>query len=249
MEAILLAAGLGTRLRPLTDSRPKALVELEGTTLLELNLRNLSAQGIRHVVVNVHHFADQIVDFIGTHHWGLPVSISDERELLLDTGGALKRASRLLRGDGPVLVHNVDILSDIDFAEMGHLHSRHANLVTLAVSARTTRRQLLFAPNLQLVGRQTGDASTREWCTQPYDDVTPLAFSGISILSPQLFPLLPADDHPFAIIPEYMRLALHHRIEAYPHSATSWMDVGKLDALPQAAALVATLPNYQPTRP
>ena len=228
MEGFILAAGLGTRLRPLTDDRPKALVEVGGATLLEHTIHKLERAGIRHLVVNIHHFADKMVDFIGSRTWEASIDISDERDLLLDTGGGLKQAATLFSGRENILVHNVDILSDIDLREVERAHCEQGNLVTLCVSKRQTKRLLAFDANGLLVDRTTTH--------YPLPTThSALAFSGISIVSPELFALLPEADRPYPVIDEYIRLSqAGHRIGAYLHDPAHWLDVGKPETLKQA---------------
>ena len=218
MEGFVLAAGLGTRLRPLTDDRPKALVEVGGKTLLQHTIEKLQASGINHIVVNVHHFADNVVSFLRSRQWQCTIDISDERNLLLDTGGGLKHAAPLFSGKENVLVHNVDILSDIDLCDVEAQHKRDGNLVTLCVSQRQTKRLLEFDAYGLLVGRAEQG----------------LAFSGVSVVSPALFALLPEADHPYPVIDEYIRLSRSHRIGCYRHSPDHWLDVGKPETLEQA---------------
>lgn len=218
MEGFILAAGLGTRLRPLTNDRPKALVEVGGKTLLQHTIEKLQAFGINHIVVNVHHFADNVVSFLRSRQWRCTIDISDESSLLLDTGGGLKHAAPLFSGQENVLVHNVDILSDIDLRDVEATHRRNGNLVTLCVSQRPTKRLLEFDADGLLVGRAEEG----------------LAFSGVSVVSPTLFPLLPAADHPYPVIDEYIRLSRSHRIGCYRHSPDRWLDVGKPETLEQA---------------
>lgn len=216
MEGFVLAAGLGTRLRPLTDDRPKALVEVGGMTLLERTIHTLEAAGIEHIVVNIHHFADKMRAFIGSQRWKAKVDISDESGLLLDTGGGLKKAAPLFAGTGNILVHNVDILSEIDLRDVERKHEADGNLVTLCVSSRETKRLLEFDGEGRLVGRAEHG----------------LAFSGISVVSPALFALLPEADHPYPVIDEYIRLSREgHRIGSYIHPADRWLDVGKPETL------------------
>ena len=232
MEGFILAAGLGTRLRPLTNDRPKALVEINGVTLLERTIRRLEAANVKHIVVNVHHFADKVIDFIKSHTWQAAIDISDERELLLDTGGGLKKASALFSGRENVLVHNVDILSDIDLCEVERQHREQGNLVTLCVSRRTTKRMLAFDESGQLIGRAENLPPAAK-SRNPMN----LAFSGISVVSPELFALLPEADHPYPVIDEYIRLSHEgYRIGSYVHSPDHWLDVGKPETLALAAA-------------
>ena len=230
MEGFILAAGLGTRLRPLTNDRPKALVEVDGVTLLELAIRRLEAAGIRHIVVNIHHFADLMTDFIRSHTWNCDIDISDERALLLDTGGGLKHAAPLFTGKDDVLVHNVDILSDIDLQAVEGMHRSKGNLVTLCVSQRETKRMLEFDREGRLLGR----AESLPSAAKSRNPIA-LAFSGISVVSPELFALLPEADHPYPIIDEYIRLSAEgHRIGSYEHSPDHWLDVGKPETLAKA---------------
>ena len=225
MEGFILAAGLGTRLRPLTDDRPKALVEVGGATLLEHTIHRLERAGIRHLVVNIHHFADKMVDFIGSRTWEASIDVSDERDLLLDTGGGLKQAATLFSGRENILVHNVDILSDIDLREVERLHREQGNLVTLCVSKRQTKRLLAFDANGLLVDRTTTHYP------RPTTHSS-LAFSGISVVSPELFALLPEADHPYPVIDEYIRLSREGcRIGSFVHSPDHWLDVGKPETL------------------
>lgn len=222
MEGFILAAGLGTRLRPLTDDRPKALVEVGGVTLLERTIRRLEGAGVRHIVINVHHFAEKVVDFVGSRNWLAQIDFSNERDLLLDTGGGLKHAAPLFSGRENILIHNVDILSDIDLREVEREHKSEGNLVTLCVSQRQTKRMLEFDERGMLVGRADEG----------------LAFSGISVVSPELFALLPEADHPYPVIDEYIRLAAAgYRIGSYLHAADHWLDVGKPETLALATSI------------
>ncbi len=240
MEGFILAAGLGTRLRPLTNDRPKALVEVGGATLLEHTIHRLERAGIRHLVVNIHHFADRMVDFIGSRRWEAAVDVSDERELLLDTGGGLKKASALFSGRENVLVHNVDILSDIDLCEVERQHREQGNLVTLCVSRRQTKRMLAFDESGLLLGRA-------ESLPPAAKSINPslLAFSGISVVSPELFALLPEADHPYPVIDEYIRLSREgYRIGSFVHPADHWLDVGKPETLKLANTFFNGELNY-----
>lgn len=230
MEGFILAAGLGTRLRPLTNDRPKALVEIDGVALLEMAIHRLEEAGIGHIVVNVHHFGEKVIDFIASHRWQARIEISDERPLLLDTGGGLKKAAPLFSGKENVLVHNVDILSEIDLRDVERRHREEGNLATLCVSLRHTKRLLLFDETGRLAGRYPSPSHP---ATQPPSHI--LAFSGISVVAPELFPLLPKALHPYPIIDEYIRLSAEgHRIGCYRHSAEHWLDVGKPETLEKA---------------
>jgi mannose-1-phosphate guanylyltransferase len=238
MKAMILAAGLGMRLRPLTNDRPKALVEVAGHTLLEITLRRLASFGIREVIVNVHHFADMVVDYLDkNNNFGMRVEISREDDVLLDTGGGLKQAEWFFLQEGPAqepfLIHNVDVISTIDFARMLTLHRDHDALATLAVQQRDTSRHLLFDERGRLCGRQTGTNPPE--IVRPSQQLTPLAFSGIHILSPQLLGLI-TEQGVFSIVTTYLRLAAEgHRIIAFRADEYYWRDLGKPENVTQAA--------------
>jgi len=240
MKAMILAAGLGTRLRPLTDARPKALVELNGRTLLEITLTRLRTFGVTEIIVDVHHFADQVIDYLKSRkNFGLRIEISREDDLLLDTGGGLKKASWFFledssRLDEPFLLHNVDVISTIDLSCMLQFHQEHHALATLAVQSRDSVRQLLFNNDLQLCGRRAGRVQEPE-IVRPSDHLQPQAFSGIHILSPRLLPLL-TEEGIFSIIPSYLRLSAQgQKILAFHADEYYWRDLGRPSDLAQAA--------------
>lgn len=235
MKAMVLAAGLGTRLRPLTDSRPKALVEVGGRTLLEICLMRLRSFGVTDVIVNAHHFADMLVEYLKTHrNFGLRVEISRE-DVLLDTGGGLKKAAQFFLEDGsedPFLVHNVDVISTIDLAGMVQSHKTSKALATLAVQQRETSRYLLFDEDLQLCGRRSRGAPDEfaRSCACPQA----LAFCGIHVISPRLLRML-TEDGVFSIIESYLRLASWgEKIAAFRANQYYWRDLGKAENLRQA---------------
>ena len=235
MEAIILAAGLGTRLRPLTDSKPKALVEVNGHTLLEICIGRLVAEGATRIVVNVHHFGDMMIDFISNHKWGTDVVVSDERDLLLDTGGGVKKAASLLSLNEPILVHNVDILSNISIKNLLAHHLGNNNIATLAVSQRNTNRKLLFNSDGLLCGWRNSEKEETLWTNGPIDDTKELAFSGIWAINPSLINLLPPADHPYSIIPELLKVAKNERVSHFEHIPGDWLDVGSPAKLASAA--------------
>jgi NDP-sugar pyrophosphorylase family protein len=239
MKAMILAAGLGTRLRPLTNDRPKALVELSGRTLLEITLARLRAFGIREVIINVHHFADSVVEYLKAHDdFGMRVEVSRE-EILLDTGGGLKKAAWFFLKDSsgtdePFLLHNVDVISNIDFAEMVQTHKANHALATLAVQKRESSRQLLFDEHLQLCGRRAGRDREPEIVRQA-PLLEQLAFSGIHVISPRLLSML-TEDGIFSIVTSYLRLAGGgQKVEAFRADEYYWRDLGRLEDLNQAA--------------
>lgn len=237
MEAMILAAGLGTRLRPLTKDRPKALVEVNGITLLEYNLRRLIGFGFNKIVINIHHFPDMVIDFVRQRNFEAEILFSDEREQLLDTGGALKKAAELFSGKEPVLIHNVDILSTLDLGEIYHKHLGNKALATLLVSKRDTSRQLLFDKKQQLVGWHNSSNNETLWSDRPVEIFDSMAFSGIHIVNPELFDLLPPAA-PYPIIPEYLKIGKYHKILAFKHLAEEWLDVGKPETLKLAEKFI-----------
>jgi NDP-sugar pyrophosphorylase family protein len=238
MKAMILAAGLGTRLRPLTDNRPKALVEVGGRTLLEITLSRLSSFGIREVIINVHHFADMIVDYLKANaSFGMRIDVSRE-EVLLDTGGGLKKAAYFFlqnspSSDEPFILHNVDVISTVDLRRMTQFHAENRALATLAVQERETTRYLLFDEQLQLCGRKTGpDGKTELVRRSP--QAKALAFSGIHVISPRLFALM-TEEGVFSIITPYLRLAARgEKILAFRSDEYQWRDLGRLDDVMQA---------------
>lgn len=239
MKAMVLAAGLGTRLRPLTNDRPKALVEVAGRTMLEITLRRLKSFGIREVIVNAHHFADLLVSYLAAHNnFGLHIEISRE-DVLLDTGGGIQKAAEFFLRDGdldaPFLVHNVDVLSDIDLRALERFHVEHSALATLAVQQRTTSRYLLFDQNNHLCGRRAGLDGTPEM-VRPAATTSALSFCGIHVLSPRIFSRL-AEQGVFPIIPAYLRLAAQgETIVAFRADGSYWRDLGRPESIAQAAA-------------
>ena len=239
MKAMILAAGLGTRLRPLTDSRPKALVEIAGRTLLEITLSHLRAVGVREVIINVHHFADMILDYLKTNdNFGMRIDVSRE-EVLLDTGGGLKKAAYFFLEDSnrcekPFILHNVDVISAIDLRRIVQFHTENQALATLAVQDRETSRYLLFDEQLQLCGRRSGRDQKTEF-VRSSQQVRALAFSGIHVISPRLFAMM-TEEGVFSIITSYLHLAARgEKILAFRADEYYWRDLGKPDNVMQAA--------------
>jgi NDP-sugar pyrophosphorylase family protein len=240
VKAMILAAGLGTRLRPLTNDRPKALVEVAGHTLLELTMARLRFFGISEVIINTHHFSDMVSEYLRDHqYFGMHVEISHEA-ILLDTGGGLKQASYFFSdSDEPFLVHNVDVLSTIDFESMLRFHRERDAVATLAVQDRPTSRYLLFDQEQRLCGRRAGDAGDAE-LVRPVDTFQPQAFSGIHILSPRIFSAI-SEEGAFPIIPVYLRLAARkERVVAFPADRYYWRDLGRPEQIIQAGRDVET---------
>ena len=245
MKAMVLAAGLGTRLRPLTDDRPKALVEVAGRTLLEITLTRLRSFGVDQAIINVHHFADMVVDYLKVHNnFGMRIEISRE-EVLLDTGGGLKKAAHffLKHGDAeqPFIVHNVDVISTIDLQRMIQFHNTSRALATLAVQQRETSRYLLFDDSLQLCGRRSGRDGEPELARQTTHPEA-LAFCGIHVISPRLLNLM-TEEGAFSIIPTYLRLAAQgEKIQAFRADEYYWKDMGTPENIAQATKDLARNP-------
>jgi NDP-sugar pyrophosphorylase family protein len=247
LKAMVLAAGLGTRLRPLTNDRPKALVEVCGRTLLEITLTRLRDFGIHDVIINIHHYADMVIDHVkAAGNFGMHIEFSRE-DVLLDTGGGLKKAAWFLGSDSgssdnfgasatedeAFILHNVDVISDIDLQRMVEAHKKSAALATLAVQQRKTSRYLLFNDQLQLCGRRLVKEDKTE-IVRPSQHLSELAFSGIHVISPRIFPLL-TEEGVFSIIPAYLRLAAQgEKIQAFRADEYYWRDLGKPENILQA---------------
>ncbi|MGA3159899.1 MAG: nucleotidyltransferase family protein [Terracidiphilus sp.] len=244
MKAMILAAGLGTRLRPLTDDRPKALVTLAGRTLLEIALARLRSFGVSEVIVNAHHHAEMIADYIKAHDFGMRIELSLE-ENLLDTGGGLKKAAHFFSDNGgePFILHNVDVISAIDLGQMVSFHTRQAALATLAVQQRESSRQLLFDEVGRLCGRRIVRAAKAEspeieWA-RPAAQVQPLAFAGIHVLSPLIFQKM-EEQGAFSIIDAYLHLASRgEKIIAFRADEYYWRDLGRPENLLHVAQDIA----------
>jgi NDP-sugar pyrophosphorylase family protein len=242
MKALIFAAGLGTRLKPFTDTHPKALLQLKGMTLLEIAIKRLKQAGCTSIIINVHHFADQIIDFVHQHDsFGLEIAFSDEADLLLDTGGGLKKASWFLK-DAPFFIYNADILTDLDLKAMYENHLTQKAMVSLAVKTRPSSRQLLFNEHNLLCGwlnEKTGE----EIMVHQGAQLRKFAFSGIHVVSPEAFDYFPPQDV-YSIIPWYLDLAKTNPIFGYVHDHNFLLDVGKVERIEEAKTLVNQLfPN------
>jgi len=236
MKAMVLAAGLGTRLRPLTNDRPKALVTVAGRTLLEITLERLRAFGITAAIVNTHHHAEMIADYLAAHaHFGMRIEISREQDLL-DTGGGLKQAAWFFLEDEseqPFLLHNVDVISNIDLGALLRFHKQQNALATLAVQDRATSRYLLFDEEARLCGRRAGVDGEPE-LVRPVARPQALAFSGIHAISPRIFAKL-QEQGAFSIVSAYLRLAGEgETIAAFRADEYRWRDLGRPEHLAQA---------------
>ncbi len=235
MRAMLFAAGLGTRLKPFTDHHPKALAEVNGKTLLEHSIRYLQKFGIEDVIVNVHHFADQIVDVINENSgFGSWVTISDERDEVLETGGGLKKAGDHFIGDEPFVVMNVDVLTNLDLGKMIEQHNQSEALATLAVMKRDSSRQLLFDEHMLLCG-WTNTATGEQKISREVLSLFPFAFSGVQVLSPKILDM--PFEGKFSMIDVYLHFARTEVIKGFDHSGNIFIDVGKPESLEKAAYL------------
>lgn len=243
MKALIFAAGLGTRLKPLTDTMPKALVPINGKPLLEHQILKMKKMGFDHLVINVHHFADQIIDFLSkNNNFGLKIDISDERNLLLETGGGVKKAASFFTDEKPFLIHNVDILSNIDLQSF-YTKNASKSLISLLVNQRKTSRYLLFNEEKRLVGWtnvQTGEVKS-PFANLNVDQCKKYAFSGIQIFSPKVFPLMNTFGDRFSIVDFYLSVADKIEIRAVVDEKMQILDVGKVDSLKSAENFLTNL--------
>ena len=246
---MILAAGLGTRLKPLTDTMPKALVPVNGTPLLDLNIRRLMEQGYDRFVVNIHHFAQQIIDHVRQQDYAPLVHFSDETEQLLETGGGLKKAQNLFRDDEPILIHNVDILDNVDYEWFARQHQPDEDAVLL-VSQRKTKRYLLFDNAMHLMGWkniETGEIKSpyeyvrRTGLSQHGESLNMFAFSGIHSFSPRLFSLMDRFPDRFPIIDFYLSVCHRSPIVGLVKQDLQLMDVGKIETLDQAEKFIQSI--------
>jgi NDP-sugar pyrophosphorylase family protein len=239
MKAMIFAAGLGTRLRPLTDNMPKALVPISGIPLLEITIRRLKRYGFREIIVNIHHFGEQIVDFLAQKdHFGIDITISDERDQLLDTGGGLKKAAWFLQ-DAPFLLLNADVVTNLDLGAFYQAHLSSGSMATLAILQRSSSRYLLFDDNKQLSGWRNDKTGERRLSRLPGGKKPEdWAFSGIHAISPSFFDYLSPTESVFSIIDTYLDASAQETITGYPHPDDIWLDVGKAPQLEKAAAIL-----------
>ncbi len=229
MRAFILAAGLGTRLKPITDDIPKALVKIKDKTLLEITINKLIRSGFDKIIINVHHFAGQIIDFIEEKNFDAEIVISNEKDKLLDTGGGLKKASWFFDDGKPFLVHNVDIISNIDLNKFYEFHLQSDSIASLSIRKRDSSRYLLFNDKNILCGWKnikTGEQITIDDSTQ-YNEY---AFNGIHIIDPKVFKLMP-NDEVFSIIDFYLSIMHKEKITGYIDNKSFWLDVGKPENL------------------
>ncbi len=236
MKAMILAAGLGSRLKPWTDHHPKALALVNGKSLLQRNVEYLQKYGINEVIVNVHHFTDQIIDEIEKNKgWGTSVTISDETDAVLETGGGLKKATWYFEGDGDFVVMNVDILTDMDLSAMIKQHQQQKDLATLAVSERDTSRYFLFDAQNVLSGWRNVKTGEEKIVRQAGTFIQK-AFSGIHVINSSLLKLI-RQEGKFSMVDVYLDLAKDHIISSYDHTGAWLIDVGKPESIEKAEAI------------
>ncbi len=225
--AMLLAAGLGTRLKTLTQDKPKAMVEIAGKTLLQRNIENLIQNGFRTIVVNIHHFGDQVIRFLDTHPFEADIFISDERGALMDTGGGIIQALPFFHDTPAVLVHNVDILSDIPLRDYYQRFKASDDDAWLLTQDRATTRKLLFDTQNLLIGWKQLQESQYKWVKEPIENYKELAFNGIHIFKPALFASCPYQR--YSIIDLYLQAAKNHPIRSVEIHPGFWFDIGKIE--------------------
>lgn len=236
MKAMLFAAGLGTRLKPFTDHHPKALAMVNDKTLLEHTIRYLQRYGIYDVVVNVHHFADQIITALETNNgFGSRYQISDERDEVLETGGGLKKAAHHFINEEAFVVMNVDVLTNLQLDKMIAAHTASGAIATLAVMERESSRQLLFDGGMQLCGWLNTKTEERK-IVRDKNTLKPFAFSGVHILSPAILDM--PFQGKFSIIDVYLHFAATQTVLGYDHTGGIFLDVGKPESLQQASGLL-----------
>jgi NDP-sugar pyrophosphorylase family protein len=233
MKAMIFAAGLGTRLRPITDVIPKALVKIGDTPLLEYAIKKLLLHGFEEIIINVHHYPEKIISFLKeNNNFGADISISDENELLLDTGGGLKKASAFFAGDDPLLIYNCDIVTDLNLRNFYDYHLEQNALCTLAVRKRESSRYLLFDKDNTLCGWENKKTGEIKHARKSNTELIQMAFSGIHVMSPAAFELFP-DKKVFSLIDFYLMIADNNIIRGFDHTYSQWADIGKLEVLEQ----------------
>jgi MurNAc alpha-1-phosphate uridylyltransferase len=246
MKAMILAAGLGTRLLPVTQKLPKALVQVNGFPLLAILLNKLIKSGFNEIIINVHHKAEQVVQFLHDKKiGGANIAISDESGQLLDTGGGIKKARWFLDGKEPFLVHNVDVISEIDLVNLAAAHRSGGNLVTLAVASRKSGRYLLIDNDSRLCGWLNVNTGEKKMAIDTGNPLREMAFSGIHMISPAIFELM-SETGKFSIIDSYLRLAAHHPIRAFDQTSTPWFDIGKKEGFASAEIFLKNHPESLP---
>jgi NDP-sugar pyrophosphorylase family protein len=241
MKAMIFAAGLGTRLKPYTETMPKALVPLAGIPMLEILINHLLKNGINEILINVHHFAEQVIEFLKrNNNFGANITISNEEDLLLDTGGGLKKASWFFNDQQPFLVQNVDVISDLDYKKMLDFHTSNKAMATLAVSDRVTSRYFLFDDQMQVCGWENTKTGEIRISRPDSQNLVRFAFSGIHIIEPSIFNFIKKEGK-FSIVDTYLELASTNIINGYEHNPENWVDMGKPEELEKAEIILKKL--------
>jgi NDP-sugar pyrophosphorylase family protein len=241
MKALIFAAGLGTRLQPLTLTKPKALVEINGVTLLEIAIRKLQSQGFSEIVINVHAFGSQIIDFIQSNSFDAKIIISDERDLLLDTGGGLAKAMNCFSDNAPFLAYNVDIITNVNLAKFYQDHLSSKAIASVLVRERETSRYLLFDDKMNLSGWRNKATGEEIIVDENADNLKEFAFSGIHVVDPKISSYFPQNQNSYPIIPIYLSAAKNEIIKGVVDGNSSWFDVGKVSQLKEAEAYLAKI--------
>jgi NDP-sugar pyrophosphorylase family protein len=238
MKAMILAAGLGTRLKPLTDEIPKALLKVGSQTLLEILIKKLKSQNFDDIIINVHHFAERITSYLKEHEsFGASITISDESDKLLDTGGGLKRASGFFNDSEPFLVHNVDVMSDLNLVELKDSHTAADAIATLVVMKRKSNRYFIFENGKNLCGWGNSVTGEEILIKNTKGKLVSLAFSGIQILDPKIFNYFP-DENVFSLVDLYLQTAAEKKISAFIYEQGKWIDVGRPENLKEAVNII-----------
>lgn len=231
MRAMILAAGLGTRLRPLTNSIPKALIKIKEHTLLELQIKRLKSFGFNKIIINIHHYSKLIEDYLKRNsNFGCKIELSDESEQLLETGGALKKAARFFSDTSPFLIHNVDVITDLNLNRLFDHHKKENAITSLAVMERKSSRYLVFDEEYYLVGWKNEKTEESKVVRKPIGKIKLLAFSGIQIVEPKIFKYFP-HKNVFSLVDLYLAAASQEKVTAFNHSDDIWFDLGKKENL------------------
>jgi NDP-sugar pyrophosphorylase family protein len=246
MRAMILAAGLGTRLKPLTDSTPKALIKIKDHTMLELQINKLKSESFDQITINVHHFGGVIKEYIKQNNFfNCSIEISDESEKLLDTGGGLKKASHFFSDGKPFLVYNVDILSSINLNKLMEFHLASKSIATLAVQKRESSRKFLFDNSNTFCGWINEKSGEKIITSDEQSELFPYAFSGVQIVDPGIFKYFPNKDV-FSLVELYLTAAKREKIIGSVHSEDDWMDLGKIENLNQAESIFEKIRSTYP---
>lgn len=236
MKALIFAAGLGTRLHPVTEKIPKALVKVGGIPVIERVIKNLKDTGVNEIIINLHHFPEKIIAFISSRdYFNISIRFSDETGQLLETGGGLKKTAWFFDDGKPFFVHNTDVLTNLDLNKMLEFHNQTKPLATLFVKKRKTSRYLLFDNSMQLCGWKN-TKTNEQIISREAKNPESWAFNGIHIIDPGIFEHLKSDGK-FSIIPEYLELAKKYAVIGYPDNDSTFIDVGKPESLSEAEKL------------